>query len=149
MFLCLVKLYYFSLQVQWRWNPIQLNGHRVRQKNDIWEKNCRAPDSTYWGECQQWDKTQPKMNVFFYLLSVRPHMWSAAVVCSLWSEVKYSLYWTPSINLLVSFVTPYLSTTRDVSHEHSAKMQDSQWRSKKPGTQDSGVYSFHQISGNE
>lgn len=43
---------FFCLQVQWRRNPIQPNGHCVRQKDDIREKNCRAPDPAYWGEWQ-------------------------------------------------------------------------------------------------
>lgn len=51
--LYLLILYGSPPQVQWRRDPIQPNGHRVRQKDDIWEKNRRAADAAYWGEWQQ------------------------------------------------------------------------------------------------
>lgn len=55
----------YPLQVQWRRNQIQLNGYCIRQKDDIWEKNFRAPDAAYWGEC--W-------------LGVKLHVWTPSHV---------------------------------------------------------------------
>lgn len=51
MFCQVLNMFYcFPVQVQWRRDPVQPNGHRIRQEDDIWEKDRRAPDPAYWGE---------------------------------------------------------------------------------------------------
>lgn len=71
---------FFCLQVQWRRDPIQLNGHRVRQKDDIWEKNCRAPDPAYWGEWQPKSWFECRVTCAFPFLPEPLYMWRTSCV---------------------------------------------------------------------
>lgn len=71
------------LQVQRRRDPLQPNGHRVRQKDDIRAKNCRAADPAYWGEWQQKEPILAQRHasaVVFVFLFFLPSAWQASYV---------------------------------------------------------------------
>lgn len=140
-FCTLVKVYRFPLQVQWRRDPVQLNGHCVRQKDDIREKNCRAPDPAHRGEWEQKSRVQHGRDgetCIFSTLSLWGSKCEMRQLSAFRSEIittlrssknktASALFWTPSIHPFIMFVTLYLSTRHDVSEAAALVLMKPKW----------------------